>query len=90
MAGCFRSTCNPERPSGDSSGGTKAALNFSWGLVRSQTTDSSAPSPKKRLDGAAAHFKLLRVRHAGLAAEAAAVRRPKHPIDYTRGRPLSI
>jgi hypothetical protein len=36
------------------------------------------------------HFKTPRVRHAGLAAEAAAVRRPKHPIDYTRGRPLGI
>ena len=42
------------------------------------------PTPRAR------HAKTPRVRHAGLAAEAAAVRRPKHPIDYTRGRPLSI
>ena len=66
MAGCFRSTCNPERPSGDSSGGTKAPLNFSWGLVRSQPGNG-----------------LILVRHTGLDAEAAAVRQPKHPIDYT-------
>jgi hypothetical protein len=79
LAGCFRSTCNPERPSGDSSGGTKAALNFSWGLVRLMQLLMLVP-----------HFKTPRVRHAGLAAEAAAVRRPKHPIDYTRGRPLGI
>jgi hypothetical protein len=36
LAGCFRSTFYRARPSGDSPGGTKATLNFSWGLVRSQ------------------------------------------------------
>ena len=50
----------------DSPGGTKAPLNFSWGLVRSQPGNG-----------------LILVRHTGLDAEAAAVRRPKHPIDYT-------
>jgi len=46
--------------------------------------------PLKTLRWRGAHFKTPSVRHAGLAAEAAAVRRPKHPIDYTRGRPLGI
>lgn len=47
------------------------------------------PSPLKRLDGAAAHFNTPCVRHAGLAAEAAGVRRPKHPIDYMEANGLS-